>query len=62
MRAIWTKGTTMPQRDKKKAAGQQKAIAEHEKKKAAFSDPRDKAFAQKTIDNAQRQLDRLRRK
>lgn len=52
----------MPQRDKKKIAGQQKAIADHERKKALYPDPRDKAFAQKTIDNAQRRLDRLRGK
>lgn len=52
----------MAQRDKKKIAGQQKAIADHEKKKALYPDPRDKAFAQKTINNAQGHLDRLRGK
>ena len=49
----------MPQRDRKKIAGQQRAIAEHERKKAAYPDPRDKAFADKTIKNAQRHLDKL---
>lgn len=52
----------MPQRDKKKIVGQQRAISEHEKKKSGYPDPRDKAFAQKTINNAQSHLDRLRGK
>lgn len=52
----------MPQRDKKKMAGQQRAIADHEKKKALYPDPRDKAFAQKTMNNAQGHLNRLRAK
>ena len=52
----------MPQRDKKKIAGQQKAIKEHQAKKSAYPAPHDKAFAQKTIDNAQRHLDKLKGK
>jgi hypothetical protein len=52
----------VPQRDKKKIAGQLRAIAEHEKKKASYPDPRDKAFADKTIKNAQSHLDRLQNK
>lgn len=52
----------MPQRDKKKIAGQLKAIKEHEAKKSAYPDPRDKAFAQKTINNATGHLNRLRGK
>jgi hypothetical protein len=52
----------MTQRDKKKIAGQLRAISDHEKKKAAYSDPRDKTFADKTIGNAQSHLDRLRAK
>lgn len=52
----------MSQTDKKKIAGQIRAIKEHEKKKAAYPDPRDKAFADKTIKNAQGHLDRLRSK
>ena len=51
----------MPQRDKKKIAGQQRAIREHEAKKAAHAQAYEKAFAQKTIDNAQRQLDKLKK-
>jgi hypothetical protein len=50
------------QRDKKKIAGQQRAIEEHKTKKSAYPDPRDKAFAQKTIDNAQGHLDKLNKK
>lgn len=52
----------VPQRDKKKIAGQQKAIKDHQAKKAAYPVPHDKAFAQKTIDNAQRHLDKLQGK
>ena len=52
----------MPQRDKKKIRGQERAIAEHEAKKQRFPHPQDKAFAQKTIDNAQSRLDKLRGK
>ena len=52
----------MPQRDKKKIAGQGKAIKDHEAKKAAFPAAHDKAFAQKTIDNATRHLDKLKKK
>jgi hypothetical protein len=51
----------MGQRDKKKIAGQERAIREHEAKKAAYPRPEDKAFAQKTIDNAQRHLDKLKK-
>jgi hypothetical protein len=49
----------MSQTNKKKILGQRRAIAEHQAKKAAYRDPRDKAFAQKTIDNAQRHLNKL---
>ena len=51
----------MSQRDKKKIAGQLRAIKEHEAKKAAYPNPQDKQFAQKTINNAQRHLDKLRK-
>jgi hypothetical protein len=49
----------MPQRDRKKIAGQLKAIKEHQDKKAQYGDPRDKTFAQKTIDNATKHLKKL---
>lgn len=52
----------MSQTRKKKIAGQERAIREHEAKKAAYPDPNDKAFAQKTIKNAQRHLDKLQKK
>ncbi len=52
----------MPQRDRKKIAGQLRAIAQHEKKKANYTDPRDKAFAQKTINNAQSRINKLHKK
>lgn len=52
----------MPQRDKKKIAGQLKAIKEHEEKKQRYSQPYEKEFAQKTISNAQKHLDKLRGK
>jgi hypothetical protein len=51
----------MAQRDKKKIAGQIKAIKEHEKKREAYPDQRDKAFADKTIRNAQWHLNKLRK-
>lgn len=50
----------MPQRDKKKIAGQQRAIKEHQKKQELYTQPYEKAFAQKTIDNATKHLDKLR--
>ncbi len=49
----------MPQRDRKKAEGQRRAIAEHEAKKARYPRPEEKATAQKTINNAQKHLDKL---
>lgn len=52
--------TDMAQRDKKKIAGQERAIREHQAKKAAYPSAQDKAFAQKTIDNAKRHLDKLK--
>ncbi len=52
----------MSQRDRKKIEGQQKAIAEHQAKKAAYAKDYEKAFADKTIANAQRHLDKLRDK
>jgi hypothetical protein len=52
----------MPQRDKKKIGGQQRAIREHEAKKAAHAQPYEKALAQKTINNAQRHLTKLQGK
>jgi hypothetical protein len=52
----------MSQQEKKKIAGQQKAIKEHEQKRKTYSEPYEKEFAQKTIDNAQRHLDKLRGK
>lgn len=53
---------TIPQRDRKKAEGQRRAIAEHEAKKARFIRPEEKATAQKTIKNAQKHLDRLKKR
>lgn len=52
----------MPQRDKKKIAGQTKAIKEHEEKKRRYSETYEKEFAQKTIENAQKHLEKLRKK
>lgn len=52
----------MPQRDKKKIAGQMKAIKEHEEKKKRYSESYEKKFAQKTVDNAQKHLEKLRKK
>lgn len=52
----------MSQTNRKKIEGQLRAIREHEAKKAAYPDPNDKAFAQKTIDNATKHLDKLRKK
>jgi hypothetical protein len=51
----------MSQRDKKKADGQRRAIAEHEAKKEQFPHKQDKDFAQKTIDNARARLKKLER-
>lgn len=50
----------MPQRDRKKIEGQLRAIKEHEQKKAAYPRKEDKAFADKTIRNAERHLNKLR--
>ncbi len=52
----------MPQRDTMKIAGQQEAIADHEKKKALCPDLRDKAFAQRRSTTRRGHLDRLRGK
>lgn len=49
----------MTQAKKKQIAGQQKAIADHEAKKAQYPHPHDKQFAQKTIDNATNRLNKL---
>ncbi len=51
----------MSQRDKKKIAGQERAIREHLKKKDLYTQTYEKAFAQKTIDNATKHLDKLRK-
>lgn len=52
----------MPQRDKKKIAGQQRAIREHEAKRDRYPNPQDKAFAEKTIRNATGHLNKLQKK
>ena len=52
----------MPQRDKKKIAGQERAIREHEAKKAAYPAAQDKRFAQRTIGIATGHRDKLKKK
>lgn len=52
----------MSQRDKRKALCHKWAIGEHQEKEAQYLDPRDRDFADKTIQNAQRHLDKLKGK
>ena len=54
--------TLMSQRDKEKALYHRCTVGGHQEKEAPYLDPRDWNFADKTIQNAQRHLDKLRGK